>query len=168
MSEESMRKVLCTQLNIPYVDLKSIRIDAGLAKVINKNFAYRHKIVPVFQKGDLLTLAMDDPTEEDIIDELQTMTGLNIKVVSATGSDIEEAYSRLYEKAPTPVDSAGGFHIKLMDDDIEEGASLKYVGEKDAKTADQMVQQIILTGLEKNASDIHFERAVFRRNAKRP
>ena len=157
LSEESMRKVLCTQLNIPYVDLKSIRIDAGLAKVINKNFAYRHKIVPVFQKGDLLTLAMDDPTEEDIIDELQTMTGLNIKVVSATGSDIEEAYSRLYEKAPTPVDSAGGFHIKLMDDDIEEGASLKYVGEKDAKTADQMVQQIILTGLEKNASDIHVE-----------
>lgn len=155
VSEESMRKTLCTQLNIPYVDLKSIKIDPRLTQVINKNYAHRHKIVPVFRKGDFLTLAMDDPTNEDIVEELQATTGLIIKVVSATSWDIEDAYSRLYEKF---IDKGGdGLGLELIDDGMKEGDSLKYVGEKDARTADRMVQQIIRMGLEKKASDIHME-----------
>lgn len=155
ITEESMRKVLCTQLNIPYVDLQSINIDLRLAKVINKSYAHRHKIVPVFRAGDTLTLAMDDPTNAEIVEELQSMTGLQIKVVTATSNDIEEAFTRLYESSAAK--GASGFGIELIDDESDEGASLKYVGTKDAKTADQIVQQIIRMGLEKNASDIHVE-----------
>ncbi|MCF8080690.1 MAG: GspE/PulE family protein [Desulfobacterales bacterium] len=155
ITEESMRKVLCTQLNIPFVDLQSINIDFRLAKVINKSYARRHKIIPVFRSGDTLTLAMDDPTNVEIIEELQSMTGLQIKVVTASSAGIEEAFTRLYEVSTT--NDGTGFGIELLDDDSEEGVSLKYVGPKDAKTADQLVQQIIRMGLEKNASDIHIE-----------
>jgi type IV pilus assembly protein PilB len=100
---------------------------------------------------------MDDPTRQDIVEELQTMTGLILKVVGATGSDIEEACIRLYEKGRPDVGSGDGFGIQLMDDDFEEEAAIESGGEKDAKTADQMVQRIILMGLEKNATDIHIE-----------
>ncbi|MGD8367198.1 MAG: ATPase, T2SS/T4P/T4SS family [Desulfobacterales bacterium] len=155
VTEEAMRKVLCTQLNIPYVNLRSIDIDTRLAKVINKNYAQRHKIVPVFRKGDIITLAMDDPTNKDVVEELQNMTGLIVQVVSATSSDIEDAYIRLYERFSQT--GSDGLGIELIDDEMEEGDSLKYVGTKDAMTADRMVQQIIRMGLEKNASDIHIE-----------
>ncbi|NJN00865.1 MAG: hypothetical protein HC793_04720 [Aquincola sp.] len=55
---------LAGQLGIPYIDLDSTAIDRNLARVLNKNFARRHVLLPVAQNGRTLTIAMDDPTRE--------------------------------------------------------------------------------------------------------
>jgi type IV pilus assembly protein PilB len=46
LTEEVMRQALCLQLNVPYLDLDRLNIDAGLARVVNRSYARRHHLVP--------------------------------------------------------------------------------------------------------------------------
>src|SRR5262249_49844686 len=70
VTDEVMREALGRQLNIPYVDLDNMLIDRELARVINRGYAKRHMLVPVAQRGSLLTVVMDDPTAQSVIDDL--------------------------------------------------------------------------------------------------
>lgn len=155
LTEEGMRQTLCTQLNVPFVNVADTRIDRNLAKLINKSFARRHHIVPIARIGNTLTLAMDDPTETDLIRELERITGLSINVVTSTRSSIQKAFSRVYEKVPS-IDS--GFELQLIEEsNSEPDASSEYLESHQSRKATSLVGQIIGIGITHAASDIHIE-----------
>src|SRR5437762_4557540 len=47
LTEEVMRQALCFQVNVPYLDLDRMNIDAGLARRVNRSYAMRHRLVPI-------------------------------------------------------------------------------------------------------------------------
>jgi hypothetical protein len=70
VSDDAVRMAIADQLGIPYIDLDSTTIDRHLARVLNRNFARRHVLLPVVQKGRTLTIAMDDPTRTALVDDI--------------------------------------------------------------------------------------------------
>jgi type II secretory ATPase GspE/PulE/Tfp pilus assembly ATPase PilB-like protein len=70
--------------------------------VISERYATRHLIVPLFKAGNVLVIAMDDPTRAALIEELQVSLGLHIEVVTATTQNLKNALARLYATAPAP------------------------------------------------------------------
>src|SRR6187549_2963159 len=58
ISDDAMRMALASQVGVPFIDLDNTSIDPGLGRVLNKNFARRHVLVPVAQQGRTLTIAM--------------------------------------------------------------------------------------------------------------
>jgi len=98
ITDEAMRQALGLQLNVPYLDLDNVVIDRSLAKLVDKNFAKRHVLMPVARVGSMLTVAMDDPTETSIVDELAEMTGFTINAVTSSGKAILGAFRRIYEE----------------------------------------------------------------------
>jgi uncharacterized OsmC-like protein len=98
VTDEAMRQALGLQLNVPYLDLDNVVIDRSLAKLVDKNFAKRHVLMPVARVGSMLTVAMDDPTETTIVDELAEMTGFTINAVTSSGKAILGAFRRIYEE----------------------------------------------------------------------
>ncbi|MGA1839797.1 MAG: ATPase, T2SS/T4P/T4SS family [bacterium] len=151
ISEEVMRQTLCNQLNIPFVDFKTISVDESLSKLINKNYAQKNRIVPIARIGHTITLAMDDPTDIDLIEELKAITGFNINVVTSTRGAILDAFKKLYEDNMLEETDIG---IKLIEEDIPE---MEGVPSQQNKRADSLVGQIIAMGLKNSASDIHIE-----------
>ncbi|MBW1896828.1 MAG: Flp pilus assembly complex ATPase component TadA [Deltaproteobacteria bacterium] len=153
LTEEEMRQTLCTQLNVPYVNFNNIRIDRSLAKLINKNFAQKHRIVPIARMGRTMTLAMDDPTETDLIQELQGITGISINVVTSTRAAILDAFSRLYEETKTSEDLG----VQLVEEEMPDSERSKYLDSHQSRRADTLVGKIIGMALNNSASDIHLE-----------
>ncbi|MBW1896556.1 MAG: Flp pilus assembly complex ATPase component TadA [Deltaproteobacteria bacterium] len=155
ITEEVMRQTLCTQLNIPFINFDNIRIDRTLSRVINKNYAQRHRIVPIAKIGRTMTLVMDDPTHTELVEELEAFTGFTINVVTSTRAGIVGAFSRLYEdKQP------GGVHLglQLIDEDGAETKGLsKHVDSQHNRRADALVTQLISIALRNGSSDIHLE-----------
>jgi type IV pilus assembly protein PilB len=155
VTEEMMRQTLCTQLKIPFINFDNIQVDRTLSKVINRNYAQRHRIVPIAKVGNNLTLVMDDPTQKELVEELEAFTGFTVNVVTSTRAGIVDAFSRLYENR-----EPGGIHLGLQVID-EEGADLekvsKYLSSQQDRRADKLVTQLISIALRNGSSDIHLE-----------
>lgn len=96
VSELSLRRALCTQLMVSLIDLDAVAIDQHLGHVVNKHYAQRHRLLPVARTGNRLTVAMDDPTDGEVIEELEASTGCEIDVATSTAASFERALVRLY------------------------------------------------------------------------
>jgi hypothetical protein len=96
VSEMTMRDALCTQLHVNLFDLDPINIDQKLARLISSQYAARHLLVPLFRVGDILVVAVDDPSELQVIERLESSLGLQIEIVTAPLDTLKAAMHRLY------------------------------------------------------------------------
>jgi hypothetical protein len=102
LDEMTMRDALCTQLHINFFDVDRIVIDQKLACLITERFAARHLIVPLFCVGEVLVVAMDDPSRAAVIEGLESHLRLQIETVTTTTAKLTAAMKRLYGPALTP------------------------------------------------------------------
>ena len=102
IDETTMRDALCTQLHVNFFDLDKIVIDQKLARVVSERFAARHLIVPLFCIGEVLVLAMDDPSQAELIESLEGHLRLQIEIVTTTTAKLMAAMQRLYGPPLTP------------------------------------------------------------------
>ena len=104
VTEAHVRQALCSQLNIPFLDLEHFRPDPdhGLDRLISRVYALSHRLVPITRIGNSLTIVMDDPTDEAVVQELEALTGCTIAVATAWRKGIERAMSRIYPTSPSP------------------------------------------------------------------
>lgn len=155
ITENVMRQTLCQQLNVPFVEMHNLSVDPGLSRLINRNYAQKHRIVPIAKLGCTVTLVMDDPTDSALINELQAATGLTINVVTSTQAGIMDAFSRVYEQAEAPGTAC---EMQLIDEQRSEATrTSKYLDSYEVRRADSLVTQLISVGLSNGASDIHIE-----------
>ncbi len=159
VTDETMRQALGIQLNIAYVDMDRMDLDRSLARVINRNYARRHLLVPVSCIGPVLTISMNDPTNHAVVDDLTRSTGYMVNVVTSSHESIKRAFRRLYEESVEPEAAASATDVVEVQEEAE-GLTLKsrYVEEYvQDKKADSSVRQILAIGIERGCSDIHFE-----------
>ncbi|MDL1983677.1 MAG: Flp pilus assembly complex ATPase component TadA [Deltaproteobacteria bacterium] len=159
ITEDVMKQTLCTQMNVPFLNFANIMFAPELSKLINKNYALKHGVVPIATIGQTMTLLIDDPTNAELIEELQQVTGYSINVVTSTKSAIMEAFYEVYEdeneeKKKSETDSG----IELINqDDEEENTEPKYINAQRRKKADHLAQRILAIALKNFASDIHLD-----------
>ncbi len=156
ISEETMREALCTQLNIAFIDLDSVAINPELGNLISDRYAERYHVIPVSKIGDTLTLAMDDPTRDKVIEEIRLFTGLEIRVVTATREALRKAYQRLYQADATDVATESATEVigEFVEAEDQDRMRISSVQEK---RADKLLQHIISLAVTRGASDIHVE-----------
>lgn len=155
ITEQVMKQTLCIQLNIPFLNFANISFNPELSKLINKNYALKHRVVPIVTIGTTMTLLMDDPTNTELIEELQQITGYTINVVTSTRADIMDAFAELYDEIKPPETSSG---IEIINQDIEEARKTsEYINPERKKQANYIAQQILAIALKNSASDIHLD-----------
>jgi type IV pilus assembly protein PilB len=155
LTEETFRQALCVQLDIPYIDLDNLSLDRDLSRIINRNYARRHALVPVARGAGSLTVCMDDPTNRKTIEELRQTAGLVVSVVTSSHEAIGRAFTRMYaeESASEQIET---FEITIDEDDA--GGKSSYTEEyRHSKTADTIVRRLLSMAIERRASDIHIE-----------
>jgi type IV pilus assembly protein PilB len=112
IDEITMRDALCTQLHMNFFDLDKIVIDQKLASIISERLATQHLIVPLFCVREILVVAVDDPSQAALIEELETTLSLQIEIVTTTTEKLVAAIKRLYGPPLTPgADSVGRRNI---------------------------------------------------------
>ena len=104
VTEEIMAKALSSQLKIPNVNLRTTEIAPEVLQTVSAEKAEKHGIIPVMLKEEgnrkVLYLAMSDPANLGVVDELQFATGHMVKPVIAMDSQLQDAIRRYYHGGP--------------------------------------------------------------------
>lgn len=96
VSEDALVRALSQQLNFPVVNIDKLRIAPEVLELVSGDLAEQHGIVPFNLEGKFLDVAMSDPTNLGIIDELRIRTQLNVRPYLAGPKAIERALARCY------------------------------------------------------------------------
>jgi type IV pilus assembly protein PilB len=155
VSEERMRKALCRQLHIRFFNLDSIIIDPTLRNFVNEKFAMKHRTVPLARVGNLLVVAMDDPTQTLVVDDLCSSTGLRIEVITSNSAQITRALERLYRVDVCP-NLPGGSTVDVIGEEAD-GDIYAAPATRQTETADELVRKLLRVAIDRGASDIHLE-----------
>ena len=173
-SEWEMAAALGKQLNVPFITLSHYDIDRRVLEAIPEDIIKKYKIVPVDKTGDALTIALADPSNIYLLDELRLLTQCQIIPVISFESDIIEAIQRYYgveegSNLDEMLKEITESDVQAVSDQIESESFLMEAEDPNAgqniddeATADeapviQLVNLIITEAIKAGASDIHIE-----------
>ena len=95
-TEAAVAQAVTAQYGFPYLPLKSYLIDPELLRLIPENVARQYCLVPVDHIGDTLTIAMADPLDARVIEDIEMLSRCSVQIFIATGSEVMEAIQRSY------------------------------------------------------------------------
>jgi len=158
VSEDDYAQATSEILGVPYIDLANYLVDAATIKCIPENIARKHKAIPVFKIGSTVTVAMTDPKDIMVIDDLTRRSNGEIEAVLASESAILSAIDQYYGVTGS---------VNEVIKDINKGAK-KDAGlvELDSAKLSEMAEEapviklvnlIIMQAVKDRASDIHIE-----------
>ena len=160
ITETVMRQALCTQLNIPFIDLDKIEVDRSLGILLNRNYARNHSVLPIGKIGNTVTLAMDDPTDVRTVREIEGFSGFSINIVTSTRSAFWRAYARLFDEDYQQGTSNETVIEIIEDPSSERDYTSQYLVAEHSRRADLLVRRLLTAALDQNATDIHLENEV--------
>ena len=96
LSDQQLLPVLSEQLNVDYVKIGQLKIDPSIIKLVPAKFACHYKLIPLNKQNNTLSVAVSDPLNIQILDDLRLILKLEIKPVLAAGKDILEAIRSYY------------------------------------------------------------------------
>jgi type IV pilus assembly protein PilB len=159
-SEDQLTECLASQYSVPYAKLDARLFDSKSVEAVSREFLETHTVLPLFKIRDTLTVAMAEPANLFVIDELKRITGLEVQVVAATGSDIRRLLQACIPSAGVFViddiiDMAGESEVTLIQDAVEDIGNLQDVAGQSPTI--RLVNYIIYNAVKEGASDIHIE-----------
>jgi len=96
IKEDELLSFLSAQYRVPSVKLSKIEINPNVAKLIPPSISKKYFIIPINRVGPKLTLAMADPSNIVVIDEIKFITGFNVEPVVASEAEIVDAIKKYY------------------------------------------------------------------------
>ncbi|MDX1973566.1 MAG: type IV-A pilus assembly ATPase PilB [Candidatus Sumerlaeia bacterium] len=171
-TEWEMASALGKQLNVPFITLSHYDIDKLVLESIPVNLVKKYKIVPVDKTGDTLTIALADPSNIYLLDELKLLTKSQIIPVISFESDIMEAIARYYTSETSSSNNFDEMLMEISDADfksvqdelaeeqldiVDENAENDGGDEDNTAPVIQLVNQIVMEAIKQGASDIHIE-----------
>ena len=97
--EEDIAQVLTVQYGFPYLPLQNYELNAEIVKIIPENICKEHNIIAVDKIGETLTMAMSNPLNGKVIEEIENLTKCKVQVFVSTLTDIRNALKKLHGKA---------------------------------------------------------------------
>jgi type IV pilus assembly protein PilB len=96
IKEDELLSFLSAQYRVPSIKLSKVEVNPGVIKLIPASIAKKHFVVPTNRMGVKLTLAMVDPSNILVIDEIKFITGFRVEPVIASESEIIDAIKKYY------------------------------------------------------------------------
>ncbi len=160
-NERDQARRLAERYRCPFVDLKEQRIDPELFRSIPAELMFRYKFVPLESHDSTLTVAMADPSQLQLTDELSLLLGKRLQIKVATTSQIDDLLKRTEQSQRVLDQATEGFTLQVVseEEDSEENISMDKLSRGDTGVSPvvRLVNTVIYTALERRASDIHIE-----------
>lgn len=90
-------RALSEQNGVPGIDLTQVAIVLEHLDVVPREVAETHKVLPVLMRGDRIFLAMEDPHDKRVIDELEFVTGKKVYAYIAVSTTLARTTAAAYE-----------------------------------------------------------------------
>ena len=158
LSEEQLAKALSEQYGLPYDPLTDFRVDQQFYESVSVKLMQRHPFVPMGERAGVLTIAIADPQNVLGFDELELLIGKPLARVVSSRSAILSALERSEGSSQALRELEAEYRSVLVkeDDHGEEVLTVNHVAE-DQSPAVKLLDSILLSAMQRRASDIHIE-----------
>ena len=158
--ELEVTKVLARQHRMPAVDLSRFEVDGRILRLIPSDLALKSVVLPLKREGRTLTVAMADPTDLGLLEDLKFITRYDLFPVIAGEYTLRTLIEKHYG-------SANDQQFQDILKEFEEGEDVEVVAEEEEDSATQaqiddapvvkLVEGILKNAVLKGASDVHIE-----------
>ena len=162
--ETELTRMLARQYRMPAVDLAKFEVDPRIAKLIPTDLAVKHLVLPLKRDGRTLTVAMADPTNLGVIDDLKFITRYDIFPVIAGEYTLRAAVEKYYESQDQQMQTLladiaglGDDDAEVVNDQEEEMSAAALAAAVDDAPVVKLLNAILTDAVKRGASDIHFE-----------
>ncbi|MCH7685171.1 MAG: Flp pilus assembly complex ATPase component TadA [Planctomycetes bacterium] len=159
-TEENILECLAIDCGVPFVKLDSRMFDPKVFETISRDFIEKYTVLPLFQVGDVLTVAVAEPTNVFLLDQLREAAGCQVQIACASAKDIRRMVQTYVPNTRVFViddiiDDATESSVELIEQSIEDiGAEVDIAGESPII---RLVNYIVYNAVKEGASDIHIE-----------
>ncbi len=153
VTEDDLTHALSEGLGMPPIDVSRLKIDPEVVKIIPHAVAQKNQIIPVSKMGDNLTLAMADPLNIFVIDNVKDLTGLNIIPIIGRSAQIQQTIEKYYSTDSSET-------LRGIMKDMKESEDFELVRES-GQMADVTVKDIIQDAPMIKLTDTIIQQSVF-------
>jgi type IV pilus assembly protein PilB len=160
LSEAALLETLGGAAGVAPVDLTRVKPDPDAVACLPQEVCLEHTILPIAKTGEILTVAVADPFDVLLLDDLRRMSSCNVRPVLSHPAAIKALTDSLFDHGSKQVDALLG-DAAVTDLDIkgeEEAENIELAAASgDDAPAVKLVNLVILRALKEKASDIHIE-----------
>ena len=159
----NIAKTLASQLNIDFIHLKNLKIQNAVLQTIPASIATSSMIIPISKKEKKLVVAMANPLEQYVIDDLRFITQLDIGIAVAPESEVLAAIDKYYTNNLNdilPDDTDIDAFLEIIEDDKnqdDEDDIQNLIGLTEQAPVVKFTNHIIANAIKLKATDIHVE-----------
>jgi type IV pilus assembly protein PilB len=160
--ELDITKILARQYRMPAVDLSRFDVDPKILKLVPADMAAKGVVLPLKREGRTLTVAMADPSDLGLLEDLKFITRFDLFPVIAGEYTLRALIEKHYQSANNQQELES-----LLKDMEEAGEDLEVVEEQEEETATQaqiedapvvkLINGLLIEAVKRGASDIHIE-----------
>ncbi len=158
--EREHSRRLAERYRFPFVDLREQRIDPELFRTIQADLMFRYNFVPLEVQNNVLSIAVAEPSQVALTDELQLLLGKKLSIKVATARQIGDLLKRTEQSQRVLEQATEAFTLQSSKTDEREDETLsgdRVTRDTTASPIVKLVETVIFTALERRASDIHIE-----------
>lgn len=159
--ETAQARALAERYRCEFVDLKAAKIDHDLFKSIPVDLMFRYNFVPLAADNGTLEIALANPSQLNLIDELAILIGKKLRLKVATLSQIADLLKKTEQSQRVLEEVTEGFTLDVVgeEENPDETLSIDKLTAEDSDIAPviKLVDTTIYNALERRASDIHIE-----------
>jgi type II secretory ATPase GspE/PulE/Tfp pilus assembly ATPase PilB-like protein len=160
-AEAEQARAMAARYRCEYVDLREAAIDYDLFRSIPVDLMFRYNFVPMQAQNGTLDIALSDPRNLNLIDELTLLLNRKLRIKVATLSQIAEMLKKTEQSQRVLEEVTEGFTLDVVAEEGESDETLSIdklsATDSDIAPVIKLVDTTIFNALERRASDIHIE-----------
>ena len=158
-SDDNVIECLATVYGVPYAKLEPRIADPKIVECLPRDYIQKNLVFPLFKIRHTLTVAVTEPTNLFLIDELHALTNLDVQVVATSAKDIRRMFTTLPDSKTFVIDDIIDDNtqadVTLIEKEIDDiGDTTEFAGQSPVI---RLVNYIIYNAVKEGASDIHIE-----------
>jgi type IV pilus assembly protein PilB len=159
-TENQIAAALAHSYDVPYAQVSPKICDAKTFEILPREFLEAYIVLPLFKVRDVLTVAVSEPTNVFLIDEIERISGCKVQIVCATAKDIKATLQTYLPAANVFViddiiDEKGLEDFTLIENITQDIGNLEEIAGQSPVV--KLVNYLLYNAVHENASDIHIE-----------
>ena len=160
IGKKEMMEMLSQEIGVTYVDLEKQTFDPSIVALLPEDLSRKHNLITINKKKNKLVVAMANPLDVYVQDEIKIKTGLEIEPCLAFSEDINKVLDSVYgitENWQQMIGEIKSLAITAIEENAEEMDISKSISESHEAPVVSLVNLIMLRAIKEGASDIHLE-----------
>ena len=162
IDETELTKIIARTYKMPAVDLSKFEVDPKILRLVPAELATKHCVLPLKREGRTLTVAVADPTNQEILEDLKFVTRYDIFPVLGGENTLRNAIEKAYDASDAAMDTllkdivAEG-DVEVLEETEEDMSAAALAAAVDDAPVVKLINAILTDAVKRGASDIHFE-----------